>query len=537
MTFIPHDIEPRTLYISKAGNDQAGGDECPICLNTFEELTSRIAALDPPPSQSEQAAAISLARGRYDPIATVQFPAWCQVDMPTVTIANGNIASGPTYKAASTSGVVVQGVTAIGAGQSAYSFDGTSRSGIEADAITSIGGANALEIINGAAGSFCEIGQTIADGTNVFIQTLGDRPSIANVNVVDMIANGARGFYVEVADGIPCFMKGNGVRFAASPFGGSVPTTGTALQIETGDTITYDYQYTQGDMLLNDAKATLHVQHYENGSIFVVDGEYFLDMQIIEGDLSNNNGRIVLEGQEQIGDITQIGASSQLSVSTQVHTGDITTSDGLSSVAPQAMFGDYKSNGGLNFLSSQVVTGNVEVNGGSCDFDIGSVIGDFTVAAGATATGTINSVSGTITIIGTFNGEIAGVRYGSWIEGSDVLATYTRTANVPNNWDNMGYGQIDTNTDTMDYITVQYRQNSNGSRTHKVRIIDADDEFTVYFEGDSGSLSGSGNKGYDVSITPVNPLPTGTVNLAFEHERDGGAGIADTTISFGFTRV
>ena len=71
MSFIDHDREPRTLYISKAGNDKADGNESPICLQSFEELQNRIAALDPPPSQSDQAAAISLARGRYDPISTV----------------------------------------------------------------------------------------------------------------------------------------------------------------------------------------------------------------------------------------------------------------------------------------------------------------------------------------------------------------------------------------------------------------------------------------------------------------------------------
>lgn len=537
MTFIPHDIEPRTIYISKAGNDNASGDECPICLNTFDELVDRITNLNPPPSQSNQAAAISLSRGRYDPSVSVQFPAWCQVNMPTVTVADGNMASGPTYKAASTSGVVIQGVTSLLANESAYSFDGTSRSGIEADAITCLNGGNAVEVINGAAGSFIEVGQTISDGTNVYIDSNGDRPSIANCNVVDMVADGARGFYVNVANDVPAFMKGNGVRFAASPFGGSVPTTGTALEIISGDTIAYEYQVTQGDMILGDGVATIKVQHYKNGSIAITDGSYFIEMQLLEGDISNSNGLMVIQLQDMTGDITQSGASAQSSLFAQVVRGDITVSAGISSYQPQSMIGEYKSNGGTNYLTSQVVQGSVEANGGSLNLDIGQVTSDFTVAGGATATGTINQVDGAITIAGTFNGEIAGNQYGSWIEGSDVLANFSRIANVPNNWDTIGFLQIDTTTDTVDFITVQYRQNAAGSRTHKVQILDADTA-TVYFEGNSGALTGSGNKNYDVSITPVNALPVNqTVNLEFQHERDGGAGVADTSLMFGFIRV
>jgi len=244
MSFVPHDIEERTLYISKAGNDKSAGNECPLCLETFEEMQTRIANLDPVPSQSDQAACISLARGRYTPSATVEFPAWVQVDMPTVTVSDDSMAIGPVYRAASTSGVVMQGITSVGAGNTAYSFDGSSRSGLEADAVTCLFGGNAVEMINGAAGSFVEIGQVISDGTCFYIDTNGDRPSISNSNVVDMVADGAVGYYVNVANGTPCFMNGNAVRFAASPFGGPAPTTGTALQIDSGDSISYNYQLT-----------------------------------------------------------------------------------------------------------------------------------------------------------------------------------------------------------------------------------------------------------------------------------------------------
>jgi len=541
MTFIPHDIEPRTLYISKAGNDKAGGDECPICLNTFEELASRIANLDPPPSQGDQAAAISLARGRYDPVSTVEFSAWCQVDMPTVTVADGNMASGPTYKAANTSGVVIQGVTSLLAGETAYSFDGTSRSGIEADAITSLFGGNALEMINGAEGSFCEVGQIIGDGTCVYIDTQGDRPSISNSNIVDMVADGATGYYVNVKDGVPCFMKGNAVRLAASPFGGGTPTTATALKIISGDTITFDYQLVQGDIELDGGKSTLHIQHYKDGKITQTDGEHYLDTQIIEADIDCLGGLIIVGAQEIEGNITVNSASTQFSVSTQLLTGDITFGSAASVNNILALVGSFTSSSGNHYLSSDLVFFNVNATGGSLRLSLRQIGGDFTVSAGAVVTGQIDEVSGSINITGTFNGEIAGVKYGTWIDGNELLATFYRNANVPNSWDNIGYLQIDTGdewTDTVDYITVQYRQNSSGSRTHKFRIIDADDEVTVYFEGDSGSVSGSGNKNYDVSVTPVNALPVNSkVNLALEHERDGGAGLADSSIQIGLTRV
>lgn len=540
MTFIDHDREPRTLFISKAGNDNADGNESPISLETFEELQTRAAALNP--TQGNQAACWSIARGRYDPANTVEFPAWCQINMPTVTVADGIMTgTDPTYKAASTSGVVIQGVTSLRANSSAYSFDATSRSGISADAVTSLNGGNAVEMVNGAAGSFIEIGQTIADGTNAYIDTNGDRPSICNINVCDMVADGARGYYVNVADGIPCFMKGNAVRFAADPFGGGTPTTGTALQLEAGDTITYDYQLTQGDLLLNDAKATIRIQHYKDGKIEQSAGEHYLDIQILEGDVDCLGGRLVIESQEIVGNVTMNSGSTEFSLDSQIMTGDLTLGSGISSSSPLALVGSVNISGGVHYLTSNVISGNFETTSGGARVTFQEVLGDFIVGLNSTVEGKINAVIGNILISGAFNGEIAGTKYGTWVDGNELLATFYRNSNVPNSWDNIGYLQIDTGdewTDTVDYITVQYRQNSNGTRIHKFRIIDADDEVTVYFEGNSGSLSGSGNKNYDVSVTPVNALPTNQkVNFALEHERDSGSGLADSSIQIGLTRV
>lgn len=541
MSFIDHDREPRTLYISKAGNDKADGNECPICLETFEELQARVAGLTPPPSQSDQAAAISLARGRYEPSNTIQFPAWCQVDMPTVTVASGNIASGPVYRAADTSGVVLQGITSTLAGESAYSFDGTSRSGLEADAVTSLFGGNAVEMINSAAGSFVEIGQVISDGTCIYIDTDGDRPSISNSNVLDMVADGATAYYVNVADGVPCFMNGNAVRFAANPLGGPTPTIGTALQVDAGDTITYNYQLSQGDLIFNDGKTTVNIQHHKDGELKHNAGESYINAQVFEGDSTVDSGACFLAGQEYTGAIEVNGATTNFSYHYQLTTGPINLNDGICSVTPLALVGDVNVGAGQTFLSSQVIAGSVSINGGNASLEISSLQGNFTVGASGAARGQMTEVLGTISINGTFNGNIAGVDYGTWIEGNEIGYNFYLNANVPNNWSNIGYMQIDTGsdwTDTFDYITVQYRQNNAGSRTHKVRLIDADDEVTVYFEGDSGALAGAGNKNYSISVTPVNPLPANQkVNIALEHERDGGTGIADSSIQIGLTRV
>ena len=537
MTFIPHDIEPRTLYISKAGNDKADGDECPICLNTFEELTSRISALVPPPSQSDQAAAVSLARGRYDPVSAVEFPAWCQVDMPTVTIADGNNTSGATYKAASTSGVVVQGVTSTQPNGDAYVFDGTNRSGIEADAITSLLGGKAISMINGAEGSFCDIGQVICDEYGVYIDTLGARPSISNANILDMTADGAFGYYVKVADGVPCFMKGNAVRLAPDPFGGPTPTTATALTIDGGDTITYDYQLTQGDIVLNDGKSSIHIQHYKDGTITQNLGEHYFDVQILEGDVNAVGGRMVISAQEIVGDINQNSLSTEFSCSAQLLTGNLTLGAGVSTSNILAVLGNVETTSGIHYLTVPAITGNLLISGTS-DTHVTSntVAGDFTVEASALCTGQIDQVGGAITILGTFNGEIAGVKYGSWIEGSEMLATFTRPGNVSTSEQALGFLTIDTTTDTIDEITGSYIQNSAASRNYNLSIVDADDPLIVYF-AKTNTDTGANIKFFDAK-TAVTPLPVSqVVNLAIIQNRSGGGGLNTGNCQIEITRV
>ena len=537
MSFIDHDNEERTLYISKSGNDKANGNECPICLNTFGEITARIAALDPPPSQGDQAAAISLSRGRYEPSVTIQFPAWCQVDMPTVTVSDTSIASGATYSAAGSSGVVIQGVTSTKAGQTAYLFDGTSRSGVEADAITSLFGGIAVAMINGAEGSFCEIGQVICDEYGVFIDTQGDRPSISNTNILDMTADGATGYYVNVKDGAPCFMKGNAVRLAPSPFGGLTPTTATALQIEAGDTITFDYQLTQGDIVLNDGKSSIHIQHYKDGTITQNLGEHYFDVQVLEGDINAIGGRMVINAQEIVGDINQNSLSTEFSCDAQILTGNITLGAGVSTSNILAVFGSVETTSGIHYLAAPAVIGNLLISGTS-DTHVTSntVAGDFTVEASALCTGQIDQVGGAITILGTFNGEIAGVKYGSWVDGDEILATFTRPGNVSTSEQELGFLTIDTTTDSIDEITGSYIQNSAASRNYNLSIVDADDPLIVYYEK-TNTDTGSSIKFFDAKAA-VTPLPVNqVVNLAIIQNRSGGGGLNTGNCQIEITRT
>jgi len=576
MSFIDHDREPRTLYISKAGNDKADGNESPICLQTFEELTSRIAGLVPPPSQTDQAAAISLARGRYDPTDTIEFSEWCQVNMPTVTVADGAItAATPTYKAASTSGVIIQGVTAIGANRAAYSFDATSRSGIEADAITCLNGGNAVEIINGAAGSFMEIGQCISDGVNVYIDTNGDRPSICNINVVDIVANGATGYYVNVADGIPCFMNGNGVRFAESPFGGGKPTTGTALQIVSGDTISYNYQLSEGDMILGDAKATIEVQHHKDGNITATDGDYYLQIQILEGDLTATSAKIVLNTQEQTGNVLINGTGPQSSLYYQLLTGNLELNAGINQAKIDQIIGNITIAGGTNAAVVNQIGGNLSVSGnsfntiqletiaGNVDFsggtswvdakalfgsltisspsavrlDIDTVQNDLTINTGANVKGEIFEVGGNITIAGIFNGFIDGIYYGSWVEGQEVAFTGLRNGTIQGSYDDACLVfTIDTTTDTIDEIIVGYKQTNVNFREVNFRVVSQDGS-TTYFEDTIGT-NGIGQQAEALNLTPVTALPTNqVVTLVVQSERQTGGQTTDANCQVNITRV
>lgn len=520
MTFIDHDKELRTLYISKAGNDNIDENESPKALRTFEGLISRLNNLNPLPSQSDQAAIVSLSRGRYDPSVTVEFLAWTQVNLPTVTVADGNMASGPTYKASSTSGVVIQGVTSTLPSQTAYSFDGTSRSGIEADAITSLFGGRAVEIINGAAGSFIEIGQTISDGTCVHIETNGDRPSIANCNVVDMIADGAIGFYVDVADGIPCFMKGNGVRFAASPFGGPVPTTGTALQIEGGDSISYNYQLTEGDIKLNAGSSTIDIQHYRNGDIEQNLGTHTLRIQVAEGNINMASGTLSFDNQSLTGDISIVDGNFNLDGQNLV--GDITVTDGLAQ------------------FNHQLQTGTVTFNGGICLIDCNAIAGNFVVNPGALVFADIFAVTGSVINFGGLNGIVNGIRYGSYIEGSDNIVTGLRNGNIQGSYDEPCLRlSIDTTNDTITAISCGYRQNPNNSRTVGFRVIDSDTS-TVYWEATNVETTSSISHIFEFDLVAdlVNSLPANqVVNLLVQAERVSGNGTQDANAQIEFTRV
>ena len=142
--------------------------------------------------------------------------------------------------------------------------------------------------------------------------------------------------------------------------------------------------------------------------------------------------------------------------------------------------------------------------------------------------------SGTITNNGVINGNINGVNYGSFVQPDGKYITMENNDAFGTSFELLGYSDIDTTTDIIDFITAYYSQNTGASRTANFRIIDAQDS-TVYYEG-SNTDTVAEPKRFNISLTPVNPLPVNQiVFIAVEYSRTGFGffSLSDPSIKIG----
>lgn len=145
-------------------------------------------------------------------------------------------------------------------------------------------------------------------------------------------------------------------------------------------------------------------------------------------------------------------------------------------------------------------------------------------------------VSGDVINSGILNGEINGVRYGSWAsdDGSEQSRTFTMSGNVSSSAQIIGYMTIDTTTDSIDTITSTYFQTNSGSRQYNIAIADQDNG-TEYF-GESNISSGFGFKNFD-ALKVVNAMPVNqVVNLVILQSRTGAGGLNTGQCIIEFTR-
>ena len=155
----------------------------------------------------------------------------------------------------------------------------------------------------------------------------------------------------------------------------------------------------------------------------------------------------------------------------------------------------------------------------------------------------IFAVTGVITNFGGLNGVIQGIKYGSYIEGTDNVVTGLRDGNIQGSYDDPCLRlSIDTGvtvTDTITSISCGYRQNPSASRSVGFRVIDADTS-TVYWESTNTETTSNLQHIFEIDLVAdaVNPLPTNqVVNLLVQAERVTGPGTSNATVQIEFTRV
>ena len=240
-----NDPDIRNFYISKAGSDKANGNQINRAKQSIQEMLSVLGDLDPIPDQNDQAALLGYGRGRYTPDDAFNPIDWTQVYLPVSTIAGDSPTRGgdvAVYKANSFALSEFTGISAY-AGQIGLLVDGVLAFGNTSKAIFSFGGDAAVKVTNNAADIFLRCGQVGTTSEGVFIDTKGGGAVICNYDVIDLNADGARAYYVD-SDGGNSTVAMKGVLIRKT---GSV-TSATALYIEQGDNLTFNYDRVQGDV-------------------------------------------------------------------------------------------------------------------------------------------------------------------------------------------------------------------------------------------------------------------------------------------------
>lgn len=167
------------------------------------------------------------------------------------------------------------------------------------------------------------------------------------------------------------------------------------------------------------------------------------------------------------------------------------------------------------------------------------VTGNIVVESGGLLEVDITAHQGFVLPLGTINGQIAGVEYGTYIDGTDLQFSRTRPDNVRGNPQPLGYIQLNMDTDTLNSIEFSYTQTTGGSRQYDFTIRDANNLGAIYFAGSNVS-SGAAIKTFNVDLVgdAVAPLPgSGEVLLYIQQSRTGAGGMNTGQCTVNVTRV
>lgn len=531
----------RNIYVSSGGDDDNNGFTDTYAKRTLAAAVT--AAVAETPTIESPVSILEFGSTPYT--GTFSFDDYIRVNMPLSRI------TGAVTKLPSTSQFNLLSVFTNGTGgETAFKAGGATTVGIDVKGILAVGlGDTGVHIDNGSGDIFGNFGlvRCFQDDSIGFLYDSTGVPEDIFIRKVQLDGSNSKGFVMDVTSpealSFRCgkieghFGTGNigihAIKGEAACFVNELDLEGNTAIIHEADAhFNIISAAIEGDVIMNGGQLNLQTQD-QIGNLDMNGGDLNYTGQLIEGDVDSSAGGLQINIQEITGNIDSSGTSIMF-INSQLITGAVNLLGFIDTIRTQSITGNVTCGGLLNLLDCSV-TGSVTLSAGKTYFDSDVISSNLTINAGAIGTGQISEVNGAITIAGTFNGEIAGVKYGSWDEGSDFLKDFNDPGNVPNTWSDIGYFQIDTNTDTVTAFSAGYRQNAAGNRTHKVRIIDADDA-TVYYEA-SNPNTGVATLIYD-ALTVVNPLPTNeVVNLVFQHERDGGAGLANTSISFEFNRV
>lgn len=146
---------------------------------------------------------------------------------------------------------------------------------------------------------------------------------------------------------------------------------------------------------------------------------------------------------------------------------------------------------------------------------------------------------GDLFLLGTVNGTINFVDYGSAIDGNNLSNNYELKGAIKNQENDIGHLSFDAATDTITQIWCNYYQTVNENRTVNVQVVDANDTLTVYWSKSvQFNTIGFQPFGIDLVNDEVTPIPsTGRVDLLFLVNKSGGQGTFNFNMQVERTRT
>lgn len=364
------DAQIRGFYFAESGDDASSGETFEVPKKTIQAAIDAAFALDPIP-QAGNIALVSVAQGGSFAEGFI-LQDWIQFNAEDVTIETSQAIAAVLGSFLSAR---VAGVTNSQDSSIVFQIDGKEAIGLEA-LFMAVAGTSSIGLnITGAVDDlFITLSRVLVVGDNstgIDITSTTNTPIDININTVSMPANNA------------IFM-----RYAP---------------VNTSDNCTVDVSTVSGD----------------NATGFIVDnGILIVQAALIDAPtfaVINNAAQFTIRSQAIFGSLELNDTSACTIKPVAFYVGNMTVNDTATLFCDaQILFGNLTMGAAANgIVSVGFLTGNVDVEG-LLFLEIESLIGDITVASGATLNCDIASHVGTLTNNGTINGIINGEPFGNY---------------------------------------------------------------------------------------------------------------------------